>query len=191
MTRHVSLKSREPPRWRRSAGSTQQEDSSITNDITRIATWLQPQDFLLEVDVRDRPQALQVAAAAIGRMHGLDPAPIFRALWRREQVGSTGLGGGFAIPHARISGIARPITLFMRTKLAIAFDAPDGKLVSDLLVIMVPADGAQDDHLQLLALVARLFSDRGFRTRLDTAPDTTAAAEAFRAGVVQVTAALS
>jgi PTS system nitrogen regulatory IIA component len=161
----------------------------MANDITQIATWLQPQDILLGVDVRDRPHALEVVAAAIGRVHGLDPAPIFRALWRREQAGSTALGAGFAIPHARISGIARPLTLFMRTKLAIAFDAPDGKPVSQMLVIMVPADGAKDDHLQLLALVARLFSDRGFRTQLDSAPDATAAADAFRAGIVLLTAA--
>jgi PTS system nitrogen regulatory IIA component len=163
----------------------------MANDITRIATWLQPQDILLDVDVRDRSHALEVAASTIGRAHGRDPAPIFRALWRREQVGSTGLGEGFAIPHARISGIVRPITLFMRTKLAIAFDAPDGKPVSQLLVIMVPVDGAKDDHLQLLALVVRLFSDRGFRTQLDSAPDAAAAAEAFRIGVAQVTAASS
>src|SRR5450631_504492 len=76
------------------------------------------------------------------------------------QTGSTALGAGFAIPHARINGIARPLTLFMRTRLPVAFDAPDGKPVSDLLAIMVPADGAKEDHLQLLALVARLFSAR-------------------------------
>ena len=128
-------------------------------------------------------------AAAIARVHGLEQAPIFRALCRREQAGSTGLGEGFAIPHARISGIARPLTLFVRTKLGIEFDAPDGKPVSQLLAIMVPADGAKDDHLQLLALVARLFSDRDFRTQLDGASDARAAAEAFRAGIARLTCA--
>ena len=73
----------------------------------------------------------------------------------------------------------------MRTKLAIEFDAPDQrKPVSHLLAIMVPADGAKNDHLQLLALVA--VSDGGFRTWLDSALDATAAAAAFRAGVAQV-----
>jgi len=161
----------------------------MANDVMRIASWLHPQDILLGVDARDRVQALEVIAAAIGRVHRLEPAPIFRALCRREQAGSTGLGGGFAIPHARISGIARPLTLFVRTKHGIEFDALDGKPVSQLLVIMVPADGAKDDHLQLLALVARLFSDRGFRTQLDGATDAPAAAEAFRAGIAQLTAA--
>jgi nitrogen PTS system EIIA component len=132
----------------------------------RVAQWLRPQEIVLDVDVQDRDRALATAAAYIGRAHGLDPAPIFRALLRREQVGSTALGQGVAIPHARIAGIARPLTLFMRTRLAIAFGAPDGKLVSNLLVIMVPADGAADDHLQLLAAFAEAFSDRAFRASL-------------------------
>jgi len=163
-----------------------QGDDSMANDLTRIASWLQPQDILLGVDSRDRLQALEAIAASIARVHRLEPAPILRALWRREQAGSTGLGEGFAIPHARIPGIARPLTLFVRTKLGIAFDALDGKPVSQLLAIMVPADGAKEDHLQLLALVARLFSDRRFRTQLDRVTDVTAVAEAFRTGIAQL-----
>ena len=146
----------------------------------------QPQDILFDVDVRDRPHALEVVASAFCCAHGLDPAPVFRALWRREQAGSTALGEGFAIPHARIGGTARPVTLFMRTSLPVAFDAPDGRPVSQRLVIMVPEDGAKDDHLQLLALVARLFSIHGFRKQLDAAADTTTAADAFRAGIARV-----
>lgn len=163
----------------------------MTHDMMRIATWLQPQDILFDVDVRDRSHALQVVAAAICRAHGLNPGPVFRALWRREQAGSTALGEGFAIPHARMGGIAQPTTLFMHTRNAIAFDAPDGKPVSQLLVLLVPEDGATDDHLQLLALVARLFSDRRFRTQLDRAPDAKAAANAFRTGIARLTSASS
>lgn len=176
-------------RGQHGVASARRGDGSTTSDITRVAGWLQPQDILFDVDVRDRPQALEVAAAAICRAHGLDPAPVSRALWRREQAGSSALGEGLAIPHARMSGVARPITLYMRTKFPISFDAPDGKPVSQLLVIMVPEDGANDDHLQLLALVARLFSDRGFRAQLDGAPNATAVADAFRAGVARVLAA--
>jgi len=137
------------------------------------AEWLRPQEIVLDVDVRDRNGALHMAAAYIGRAHVLDPGAIFRALMRREQVGSTALGQGVAIPHARIPGLARPLTLFMRTRYAIAFDAPDDKPVSNILAIMVPADGATDDYLQLLAMVASAFSDRAFRASLSAA--TTAA----------------
>lgn len=162
----------------------------MTNDIAQIASWLQPQDIVFEADVRDRSHALEFAAATICRGRGLDPAPVFRALWRREQTGSTALGEGFAIPHACIGGIAQPTTLFIRTRHPIAFDAPDGKPVSQLLAIMVPEGGARDDHLQLLALVGRLFCDLPFRAQLDGAPDAAAAADAFRAGIARVVSAL-
>lgn len=163
----------------------------VQGEVERIAAWLQPQDILFDVDVQDAAHALEVAAAAICRgAQGLDPVPVSRALRRREQTGSTALGDGFAIPHARIGGIARPITLLMRTRQPIHFDAPDGKPVSQLLVIVVPEQGAQEDHLQLLALVARLFSDCDFRTRLDDAPDAAAAADVFRAAIASMRARL-
>jgi nitrogen PTS system EIIA component len=159
----------------------------LKGDVARIAAWLQPRDILFDVDVRDRAHALELAAAAICRgAQGIDPLPVSRALWRREQTGSTALGEGLAIPHARISGITQPVTLLMRTRRPISFDAPDGKPVSQLLVIVVPEEGAQEDHLQMLALVAQLFSDRDFRTRLDGAPDATSAADVFRAAIARV-----
>lgn len=147
---------------------------TIEPDVARAAQnrWtqcLQPEAIVLDVDIHDRRRALEAAAALIADAHGLDPAPILRALWRREQVGSTALGQGVAIPHARISGITRPLMLFLRPRYAIEFDAPDGKLVSSILVILVPADGATDDHLMLLASLAAAFSDREFRARLAAA----------------------
>lgn len=177
-------------RGRRRVAGTRHADRATTSDIARIAAWLQPRDILFDVDVRDRAQALEVAAAAISRVaDGIDPAPVSRALWRREQTGSTALGEGLAIPHARIAGVARPTTLFIRTRRPVSFDAPDGKPVSQLLVIVVPEEGAQEDHLQLLALVSQLFSDCDFRAQLDAAPNATAAADVFRAGIARVLAA--
>jgi PTS system nitrogen regulatory IIA component len=145
----------------------------------QLTQWLQPRDIVLDVDVWDRRRALELAATRIGDSHGLGPAPILRALWRREQIGSTAIGQGVAIPHARIAGITRPLTLFMRPRIAMAFDAPDGKPVSNLLVIMVPADGATEDHLELLALVAEAFSDPAFRSRLSAASNVREVAAVF------------
>lgn len=125
-----------------------------------------PQEVVLDVDAGDARRVVQAAAEFLGHVHGLPSAPIARALWRREQVGSTALGQGVAIPHARIAGISGPLTLFMRTRHAVAFGAPDGKPVVNFLVIMVPENGDTDEHLQLLAAVAQAFSDRGFRASL-------------------------
>jgi PTS system nitrogen regulatory IIA component len=158
----------------------------MQNNRSTIASWVQPEQILLDVDIRDRRHALEFIAEAIARAHGLDTEATARALARREQAASTALGGGLAIPHARISGLVRPLTLFVRTRAGIGFDAPDHQPVRDLLAILVPADGDKDDHLELLALIARLFSDREFRTRLATAPDATTAAVCFQSAVSRV-----
>jgi PTS system nitrogen regulatory IIA component len=153
-----------------------------------IERWLQPEHILLDIEAADRAEALDAAAAIVGRTHAVDPVPIRHALERREQTGSTAMGGGFAIPHARVRAIEQPLTLFMRLKRAIAFGAPDGRPVSQLLVILVPTEGSRDDHLALLAAVARLFSDADFRSELDKSADVAAAAAAFRVGIARILA---
>lgn len=146
---------------------------------SRVASWLQPEGVLLDVEPRDRRQALELAAQEFARAHGIDQGSIFRALWRRELVGSTGIGRGVAIPHARIPGIEHPITLFMRTKWPIHFESPDSKDVNHIMTILVPTDGDQDEHLQLLALVAEMFMDSGFRSRVAGAFDETVVRNVF------------
>ncbi len=74
----------------------------MKTEMKRVALWLQPEEIHLDVDLRDSTHALTFIADAIGEHHGLEPGPIYRALSRREQAGSTALGGGFAVPHARI-----------------------------------------------------------------------------------------
>jgi PTS system nitrogen regulatory IIA component len=136
-----------------------------------VTQWLCPQSIELDLDVPNGWEALREVSAMIERSRHLSAPPIFRALWRREMAASTGVGNGFAIPHARIAGIVEPITAYVRTKSALEFAAPDGKRVSELFVILVPADGDNEKHLQLLALVAEAFSNTGFRTRLAAAAD--------------------
>lgn len=134
-----------------------------------VTQWLCPQEIELDLDVSSRREALQAVSAVIERSQRLSAPVVFRALWRREKAGSTGVGNGFAIPHARITGIAEPVTVYVRTKAALNFAAPDGKPVSELFVILVPAEGANAQHLQLLALVAEAFSNSDFRARLAAA----------------------
>ena len=158
----------------------------MKTETQQVATWLQPEAIHLDVPLRDQSHALEFIAGAISESHGLDPAPVYRALCRREQAGSTGLGAGFAIPHARIPGIERPLTLLLRAKTPLEFKALDHEPVWLMLAILVPVDGDKQDHLKLLALVAELFSDPRFRARMDTGDEPAAVAEAFRAGVAQL-----
>jgi PTS system nitrogen regulatory IIA component len=145
------------------------------NIISRI---LSSDDVVVGLDVPNKLRALEEAAVILERRHKVSRAPVLRALWRREQVGSTGLGHGIAVPHARITGISEPIVLFVRTKSAIEFHAPDRKPVSLLFVILVP-EHANDEHLKILATVSEMFSSKTFRDRLEATTEPAAIQRLF------------
>ncbi len=90
---------------------------------------------------------------------------IFTSLLERERLGSTGLGGGVAIPHGRMAGLAEPIGAFVQLREAIPFDAVDDRPVDLLFALLVPED-ADEVHLGLLAQLARMFADEAFCARL-------------------------
>ena len=86
--------------------------------------------YLLDVRPRDKSQLIGEVARAFGRLvPGLTPEAVEAALLAREQLGSTGLGAGFALPHARIEGLGGYLGLFVRLAKPIDFDAIDGKPV--------------------------------------------------------------
>ena len=69
--------------------------------------------------------------------------------------------------------------MFARTKSPIRFDGPDGKPVSEFFVILVPAEGATETHLQILGAVAKMFSDPAFRATLSAAASASVVADVF------------
>ena len=137
------------------------------NIISRL---LSSEDVVLGLSATDAKRACEEIARLASRRLHVDDKLVFRALWRREQSGSTALGHGIAIPHARIPGITDPIVLFVRTKLPIPFGAPDHQPVSALFVILVP-EHANEEHLRILATVSEMFSDKAFRGRLEAATE--------------------
>ena len=160
-------------------------DMPVTGeDDPHLARWLQPEKILSGVDARDTAALFDLAAREIARIHDVDPGPVLRALTRREQAEPTALGNRFAIPHARIAGIDEPVTLLIRLSEGIDFQAPDRAAVDLFLFIMVPL-GDRHAHLQLLAAMAQLFSDEGFRSRLDAASNAEAMAQTLRVGIAR------
>lgn len=133
--------------------------------MTTIAKLLSAEDILLDLDVADQDQLFQEIGRHMAALHGLPQEWVARSLARREQVGSTGLGDGFAIPHARVADLERVRLAYIRLKTAIPFAAPDGQPVAEMLVILVPKE-ACDEHLNLLADATKIFSNRQFRARL-------------------------
>jgi PTS system nitrogen regulatory IIA component len=133
--------------------------------MNTIATYLAPQNVLLDLDVASKLDLFDAVARQIEPDSPVAQHLIVHRLSRREQAGSTGFGRGFAIPHARIDGLARIQTLYARLKTPLPFGASDGKPVTDVLVLLVPYP-ATDEHLELLAEASRMFSDARFRERL-------------------------
>lgn len=127
----------------------------------------------LDLDVSTEAQVLDEIAALLAVQHGLPLQLVLEGLVAREQLGSTGVGHGVAIPHARMSQCAIAAFAFVRTKVPIAFGAPDLKPVSVFLGLIVP-NKANERHLQLLATAAGMLSDRSFRDKLKTWTDASA-----------------
>jgi nitrogen PTS system EIIA component len=145
-----------------------------------VGELLEIDDIRLDLDIANKSQLLEEVAALLAARHGLSRALILESLKVREQLGSTGVGHGFAIPHARMSQCATATAALVRTKFAIPFDAPDGRPVSVFLGLIVPHK-TNEAHLQLLATAAGMFSDRGLRDKLRTSTDPSALREIIAA----------
>ena len=147
--------------------------------MNQIAALLPSSNILVDVDVASKAQFF-ATIGAVFEDDGLEWAKVAASLAAREKLGSTGLGQGIAIPHGRIQRLREATGAFARLRAPIPFDAPDGKPVDQLFVLLVP-EHATDQHLQLLSELAQMFSERAFRERLTVAEDASALADAFRA----------
>jgi PTS system nitrogen regulatory IIA component len=87
-------------------------------------------------------------------------AELFQRLWEREQLGSTGIGSGIAIPHCKLPGLAHGIVAVGIVPGGVDFGAADGRAVNVLFLVVSPS-GAPAEHLQILAAISRwLRADR-------------------------------
>lgn len=130
-----------------------------------IAELLAPARVVLDLKARDKANLLAaLSRIAAGSAPEVSQAVVEAALTARERLGSTGLGSGFALPHARIDGLGRFVGLFARLARPIDFDAIDAKPVDLLFLLLVPAGAA--DHVGALAAVSRRFRDRALAARL-------------------------
>ncbi len=130
-----------------------------------IAKLLPAANILLDLDAGSKKRAFEQAGLLFENNHGIARSTVFDSLFAREKLGSTGLGQGIAIPHGRIKGLKEAVGSFLRLAAPVPFDAPDGKAVNMLFVLLVP-EQATEQHLQILSELAQRFSDRAFREAL-------------------------
>ena len=125
--------------------------------------------ILPAVKAGSKKQILQEIAARARDAYGLDTRLVVEGLLAREKLGSTAMGGGVAIPHARLAGLTSIVGLFARLDQPTDFEAVDGEGVDLVFVLLAPEESGAD-HLRALARVSRLLRDTNLRKKLrDTA----------------------
>ncbi|MGF6721943.1 PTS system nitrogen regulatory IIA component [Paraburkholderia sp. GAS41] len=143
-----------------------------------IAQLMSHDHVLLGLDVSDREALFAELGRFYEQRYGLPAAAVIAGLAAREALGSTGLGQGVAVPHGQIKGLREAMVLYVRPRTPIAFDAPDGQPVSDIVALLVPK-WANTTHLRLLADVAERFCDHQFREQLHACDNAQAVCQLF------------
>jgi len=120
----------------------------------------------VRVEVQSKKRLLESLAAPLAAATaGLDADSIFDRLNERERLGSTGLGHGIALPHARVREIDDAVGAFVQLRDGVAFDAVDNRPVDLAFGLLVP-EAATERHLELLSELAAMFNDPELRQAL-------------------------
>ena len=137
------------------------------NALTNLFT---PDCIALDVPAKSRADAFAAAGELFAKQTGIEASSVVEFLNARENLGSTALGAGVAIPHGRVKGLKQPSAAFMRLQAPIDFAAPDNDPVSILIFLLVPEKATQQ-HLEILSSIAQLLSDADARQTLTSAAD--------------------
>lgn len=130
-----------------------------------ISDLITPERVIAKLRVANKRTVLQEMARRAASLIGEDEYKVFEILLEREQLGTTGIGGGTAVPHGRLPGLAQPMGLFARLEKPIDFDAIDSQPVDLVFLLLTPSD-AGANHLKALARISRLMRDRAMCAKL-------------------------
>jgi PTS system nitrogen regulatory IIA component len=136
----------------------------------KVSDFLSSADVTINAAFADKQKLLEELARRAATVVDLQPALILAELRKREQLGSTGMGGGVAIPHARLHHLHKPFGMLVRLKKPIEFDAVDGKPVDTVALLLLP-DVREGERLGALACIARKLRDPIVITALRRAHD--------------------
>ncbi len=133
--------------------------------ISSLGELLLPNAVVARARWQGRKQVLSEMSGMMARTLGLDPREVYEAVQERERLGSTGVGEGVAIPHARIESLTRPVGGFARLLEPADFEAIDERPADLIFMLLAPTD-AGADHLRALARAARVFRQERIRAAL-------------------------
>ena len=130
-----------------------------------ISDLLTPAAVIAQLRAGNKRQALQELARRAASLTGRPERAIFEVLLERERLGTTGIGGGTALPHGRLADLPRICGLFARLEKPVDFEAIDNQPVDLIFLLLTPA-GSGADHLKALARVSRLLRDKAICEKL-------------------------
>jgi PTS system nitrogen regulatory IIA component len=122
-----------------------------------ISSLLAADSIVTDAQITSKKRLLELVAAKAAEELELPQATIFNQLIERERLGSTGLGQGFAVPHARLDSLQHTHACFYRLDDGVNYDAIDRQPVDLIFVLFIP-EASTDEHLQILATLAKIFS---------------------------------
>lgn len=155
--------------------------SDTARTVDELDDLLAPNAVVAALVVRNKKVLFQQLAAVAAKSVGVDPKLVVERLADRERLGSTGFGGGVAIPHGKIEGLDRVVGVFARLAAPIDFNAIDDMPVDLVFLLLSPPD-AGVEHLKALARVSRRLRDRGFVAKLRGAASEDALYALFASG---------
>jgi PTS system nitrogen regulatory IIA component len=134
-------------------------------DLMGLSEFLSPDAVILNASASCKREAIALLAEKAAKLTGLAAPVIRQALMEREQLGSTGVGRGVAIPHGKIEGLGEIVGVLAKLQEPIDFEAVDDQPVDLVFVLLAPMD-ATAAHLKALAKVSRLLRDERIREAL-------------------------
>ena len=147
----------------------------------KLSDFLSPNRVLTDIQATVKKDALREVADFIATQKQdptLSPKHLFNSIMDREELGSTGIGDGVAIPHAKIHGLKNLYACFARSSQGVNFEAIDSRPVQLIFMLLVPEDSA-GLHLKALAWISRVLKEPGFREELIAAESAQSIYDAF------------
>lgn len=145
-----------------------------------IADLLTPERVRCIPEVSSKKRAIELLSDMLSAdLPLLAESEIFDALIARERLGSTGLGHGVAIPHGRLAGVNEACAALLKLDQGVDYDAPDQEPVDIFFALIVPAQST-DEHLRILATLARMFSETDALAQLRGTTGTSALLKLFQ-----------
>ncbi|WP_317992508.1 PTS IIA-like nitrogen regulatory protein PtsN [Bartonella gliris] len=121
-----------------------------------LSELIAPEAIIPALKANSKKQVLQILAEKAAELTGLNERVVFDTVLQREKLGSTGLGGGIAIPHGKLPNINRITGIFARLESPVDFEALDDEPI-DLVFLLLAPENAGADHLKALSQIARVL----------------------------------